>query len=222
MFAGSRLLLPDLRTLLHWCRNPGGRRDMLSEEALAAEGIAVLRRSGSTEKRRPPVAARGGGAGTIEDQVGRKARCRAPGSRRGGCRPRGSGGVGAVRLEAGACCHPPCLGGAGNGGLAAGYPRPEEPSPSARRRRSVRPSTKDVQYHRMAPRVRASQLVEDRVAACPGTGSRFFIFFYFPLSPLSSLSLLILPSPFLSPRLSLPSVRRGRLTGPPRRGGGGE
>ncbi len=73
-------------------------------------GIAVLRRSGSTEKRRPPVAARGGGAGTIEDQVGRKARCRAPGSRRGGCRPRGSGGVGAVRLEAGACCHPPCLG----------------------------------------------------------------------------------------------------------------
>ncbi len=110
MFAGSRLLLPDLRTLLHWCRNPGGRRDMLSEEALAAEGIAVLRRSGSTEKRRPPVAARGGGAGTIEDQVGRKARCRAPGSRRGGCRPRGSGGVGAVRQEARACCHPPCLG----------------------------------------------------------------------------------------------------------------
>ncbi len=83
---------------------------MLSEEALAAEGIAVLRRSGSTEKRRPPVAARGGGAGTIEDQVGRKARCRAPGSRRGGCRPRGSGGVGAVLQEAGACCHPPCLG----------------------------------------------------------------------------------------------------------------
>ncbi len=38
MFAGSRLLLPDLRTVLHWCRNPGGRRDMLSEEALAAEG----------------------------------------------------------------------------------------------------------------------------------------------------------------------------------------
>ncbi len=152
---------------------------MLSEEALAAEGIAVLRRSGSTEKRRPPVAARGGGAGTIEDQVGRKARCRAPGSRRGGCRPRGSGGVGAVRQEAGACCHPPCLGRSRDGGLAAGYPRPEEPSLSARRRRSVRPSTKDVQYHRMAPRVRASQLVEDRAAACPGTGSRFFFFFFF-------------------------------------------
>ncbi len=94
-------------------------------------------------------------------------------------------------------------GGAGNGGLAAGYPRPEEPSPSARRRRSVRPSTKDVQYHRMAPRVRASQLVEDQAAVCPGTGSRNY-FIFFPLSSLSSLSLLILPSPFLSPRLSLP------------------
>ncbi len=66
---------------------------MLSEEALAAEGIAVLRRSGSTEKQRPPVAAQGGGAGTIEDQMGRKARCRAPGSRRGGCRPRGVNGA---------------------------------------------------------------------------------------------------------------------------------
>ncbi len=60
---------------------------MLSEEALVAEGIAVLRRSGSTEKRRPPVAARGGGAGTIEDQVGRKARCVLL----------GQGGVAAVR-----------------------------------------------------------------------------------------------------------------------------
>ncbi len=43
----------------------------------------------------------------MEEQVGRKARCRAPGTRRGGCHPRGSGGVGAVRQLAGACCHPP-------------------------------------------------------------------------------------------------------------------
>ncbi len=42
--------------------------------------------------------------------MGRKTRCRAPGSRRGGCRPRGSGGVGPVCLEAEACCHLPCLG----------------------------------------------------------------------------------------------------------------
>ncbi len=56
------------------------------------------------------MAARSGGAGAMEEQVGRKTRCRAPGSRRGGCRPRGSGGVAPVRLEAEACCNPPCLG----------------------------------------------------------------------------------------------------------------
>ncbi len=67
----------------------------------------MLRRSGSRKKRRPLVAARGGGAGAMEEQVGRKARCHAPGTRRGGCHPRGSGGVGAVRQWAGACCHPP-------------------------------------------------------------------------------------------------------------------
>ncbi len=70
-------------------------------------GIAVLRRSGSRKWRRPPVAARSGGAGAKEEQVGRKTRCRAPGTRRGGCHPRGSGGVAAVRQWAGACCHPP-------------------------------------------------------------------------------------------------------------------
>ncbi len=105
-------------------------------------------------------------------------------------------------------------GGAGNGGLAAGYPRPEEPSPSARRRRSVRPSTKDVQYHRMAPRVRASQLVEDRAAVCRGTGPRIFYFFIF-LSPLSRLCLAssfrLLFSRLVCP---YPLVRRGRPDGP--------
>ncbi len=91
-------------------------------------------------------------------------------------------------------------GGAGNGGLAVGCLRPEEPSSSARRRRSVGPSTKDVQYHRTALRVRAEWLsVPGHTAA---RSSTFFLFF--PLSPMSSLSLLILPSPFLSPRLPLP------------------
>ncbi len=47
--------------------------------------------------------------------------------------------------------------------------------------------------------------------------------FYFYLSPLSSLSLLILPSPFLSPRLSLPpGTPRPPWRAPPGRGGGGE
>ncbi len=107
-------------------------------------------------------------------------------------------------------------GGAGNGGLAAGYPRLEEPSPSTRRRRSVKPSTKDVQYHRMAPRVRATQLVDDRAAVCPGTGPRCFFFFFFFL-----FSVTLIPSPFLSPRLSLPQVRHGRPDGLPPGGGEG-
>ncbi len=50
-------------------------------------------------------------------------------------------------------------GGAGNRGLAARCPRPEEPSPSARRQKSIGPSTKDVQYHRIAPRVRGPRAV---------------------------------------------------------------
>ncbi len=127
------------------------------------------------------------------------------------CQNPGRGGVAAIREGAEESApfasgpEPAAIrqvgGGAGNGGLAAGCPRLEEPSPSARRRRSVKLSTKDVQYHRMAPRVRAAQLVEDRAAVCPGTGPRCFFFFF---SPLSSLSVLILLSPFLSPRLSLP------------------
>ncbi len=64
----------------------------------------------------------------------------------------------------------------------------------------------------------AAQLVEDRAAVCPGTGPRFF----FPLSPLSSLSLLILLSPFLSPHLSLPpGTPRPPWRAPPGRGGRG-
>ncbi len=178
---------------------PGRKEGNAVREPSLLRGIAVLRISGSMEKRRSPGAVRG----AIEEQVRRKARCRAPGSRRGGCRPRGSGGVGPVRQRPEPAAIRHVWGGAGNGGLAAGCPRPEEPSPSTRRRRSVKPSTKVVQYHRMAPRVRAPQLVEDRAAVCPGTGPRFF----FPLSSLLSLSLLILPSPFLLPRLSLPPGR---------------
>ncbi len=90
--------------------NPGRKEGHAVREPSLLSGIAVLRRSGSRKKRRSPVAARSGGAGAKEEQVGRKTRCRAPGSRRGGCRPRGSGGVAPVRLEAEACCHPPCLG----------------------------------------------------------------------------------------------------------------
>ncbi len=156
MFAGSRLLLPvyiNCVTLVPETREEGGTR---CQRALAAEGDRGAEEIGQQEVARPPVAARSGGAGAKEEQVGRKTRCRAPGSRRGGCRPRGSGGIApfAWRPKPAAICH--VWGGAGNGGLAAGCPRPEEPPPSARRQRSIGPSTKDVQYHRMAPRVNRS------------------------------------------------------------------
>ncbi len=230
MFAGSRLLLPDLRTLLHWCRNPGGRRDMLSEEALAAEGDRGAeevgqhgeaetasgcprrwcwndRRSGGTEGSLPCSWVQGGVAAVREG-----AEESAPFAR---------------RPEPAAIRH--CLGRSRERGLAAGCPRLEEPSPSARRRRSVRPSTKDVQYHRMAPRVRASQLVEDRAAACPGTGPRIFFFFFSSLPSLVSVSphpsvSFSLASSVLTPRYATAAVIVERSLGStprPARGDGG-
>ncbi len=166
---------PYLSTALHWCRNPGGRRDTLSESPRCWGGSRCWgdRAAGSSGV---AVAARSGGAGAKEEQVGRKTRCRAPGSRRGGCRPRGSGGVApfAWRPKPAAIRH--VWGGAGNGGLAAGCPRPEEPPPSARRQRSIGPSTKDVQYHRMAPRVNRSAGWGPSGSV---SGNRTEIFFFF-------------------------------------------
>ncbi len=74
--------------------------------------------------------------------------------------------------------------------------------------------------HRSRVPRRTAQLVEDRAAVCPGTGPRFF--FFSPLSPLSSLSLLILPSPFS--RLVCPyppGTPRPPWRAPPGRGGRG-
>ncbi len=190
---------PYLRTSLHWCPKPGRKEGHAVREPSLLRGIAVLRRSGSRKKRRPPVAARSGGAGAMEEQVGRKTRCRAPGTRRGGCHPRGSGGVApfAWRTKPAAICH--VWGGAGNGGLAAGCPRPEEPPPSARRRRDRAVHQRcPVPSHGTASEPLSWLRTERQCVREPDRD------FFFPLSPLSSLSLLILPSPFLSPRLSLP------------------
>ncbi len=220
MFAGSRLLLPVLIYCVTLVPKPGRKEGHAVREPSLLSGIAVLRRSGSRKWRRPPVAARSGGAGAKEEQVGRKTRCRAPGSRRGGCRPRGSGGVApfAWRPKPAAIRH--VWGGAGNGGLAAGCPRPEEPPPSARRRMSIGPSTKEVQYHRMAPRVNRSAGWGPSGSV---SGNRTEIFFFFLLSPLSrlchssSFRLLSLASSVLTPRYAAAA-----LTGSPReRGEGG-
>ncbi len=219
MFAGSRLLLPVSTICVTLVPKPGRKEGHAVREPSLLSGIAVLRRSGSRKWRRPPVAARSGGAGAKEEQVGRKTRCRAPGSRRGGCRPRGSGGVApfAWRPKPAAIRH--VWGGAGNGGLAAGCPRPEEPPPSARRRMSIGPSTKEVQYHRMAPRVNRSAGWGPSGSV---SGNRTEIFFFSSLPSLVSVT----PHPsvsFLSPRLSLPpGTPRPPWRAPPReRGEGG-
>ncbi len=204
MFAGSRLLLPVLINCVTLVPKPGRKEGRAVREPSLLRGIAVLRRAGSRKWRRPPVAARSGGAGAKEEQVGRKTRCRAPGTRRGGCHPRGSGGVGAVRQWAGACCHP-----AGwwksrergtrcrlpsTGGAIAG--RQEAEGHRAVHQRGPVPS------HGTASEPLSWLRTERQCVQEPDRD--FFVVVVFPLSPLSSLSLLILPAPFLSPRLSLP------------------
>ncbi len=204
---------PYLLTSLHWCRNPGGRRDTLSESPRCwggsrCKGDRAAGRSGDRQwlpeavvleqwksrwdGRLAAVLLGRGGVAAIREGAEESA-------------PFASGPAPAAIRQVGR--------GAGNGRLASGCPRPEEQSPSARRRRSIGPSTKEVQYHRMAPRVSRS------VGWGPSgsvSGNRTEIFILFFLSPLS---LLFLPSPFLSPRLPLPpGTPRPPWRAPPGRG----
>ncbi len=176
-YIGSRLLLPVYINFITLVPKPGRKEGHAVREPSLLSGIAVLRRSGSRKWRRPPVAARSGGAGAKEEQVGRKTRCRTPGTRRGGCHPRGSGGVAAVRQWAGACCHPPGWWRSrergtrcrlpSTGGAIAGRQEAEGASGRPPKRSST------IAWHREW----AAQLVEDRAAVCPGTGPRFFTHF---------------------------------------------
>ncbi len=167
------------------------------------------------------MAARSGGAGAKEEQVGRKTRCRAPGSRRGGCRPRGSGGVAPVRLEAEACCHPPCLGRSRERGTRCRLPstggaiaiRQEAEEHRAVHQRCPVPS------HGTASEP-LSWLRTER--QCVREPDRDFFFFFFSLSPLSSVT----PHPSVSFSLAssvlTPRYAAAALTGSPReRGKGG-
>ncbi len=221
MFAGSRLLLPvsiNFVTLVPETR--GGRRDTLSESPRCWGGSRCWgdRAAGSSGDRQ----------WLTEVVVLEQKKNRWDG--RLAAVLLGRGGVAAIREGAeeslpfawrpkpAAIRH--VWGGAGNGGLAAGCPRPEEPPPSTRRRRSIGPSTKDVQYHRMAPWVNRS------AGWGPSgnvSGNRIEIFYFF----LSPLSCLCHSSSFrlLFTRLvcHYPQVRRGRPDGlPPGEGGEGE
>ncbi len=220
MFAGSRLLLPVPIYFITLVPKPGMKEGHAVREPSLLSGIAVLRRSGSRKKRRSPVAARSGGAGAKEEQVGRKTRCRAPGSRRGGCRPRGSGGVApfAWRPKPAAIRHVGEEQGTGDS-LPAALDRRSHRRPPGGGWASGRPPKRSstIAWHREW----TAQLVEDRAAVCPGTGPRFFIFFFSSLPSLVSVT----PHPsvsFLSPRLSLPpGTPRPPWRAPPGRGGRG-
>ncbi len=123
-----------------------------------------------------------------------------------------------VRLEAEVCCHPPCLGRSRERGTRGWLPstggatavRQEAEEHRAVHQRCTVPS------HGTASEPLSWLRTERQCVREPDRD------FFFPLSPLSSLSLLILPSPFLSPRLSLPpGTPRPPLRAPPGRGGRG-
>ncbi len=212
---------PSSRTYqLHYigAGSPGGRRDTLSESPRCWVGSRCWEDRASRKWRETASGCpkrwcwskrRTGGDGRLAAV--------APGSRRGGCRPRGSGGVApfAWRPKPAAIRH--VWGGAGNGGLAAGCPRPEEPPPSARRRMSIGPSTKEVSTIACTASEPLSWLRTER--QCVREPDRDF-FFLSPLSRLchsSSFRLLSLASSVLTPRYAAAA-----LTGSPReRGEGG-
>ncbi len=217
MFAGSRLLLPvstNFITLVPETREEGGTR---CQRALAAEGDRGAEEIGQQEEAETASGSpkrwcwskrRTGGTedslpcswveeGWLSSERERRSRPRSPGGR--SLLPsamfgeeQGTGDSLPAALDRRSHRRPP------GGGGASGRP----PKMSS-----------TIAWHREW----TAQLVEDRAAVCPGTGPRFF---FFPLSPLSSLSLLILPSPFLSPRLSLPpGTPRPPWRAPPGRGG---
>ncbi len=201
MFAGSRLLLPvsiNVITLVPETREEEGTR---CQRALAAEGNRSAEEIGQQEEAETASGCpkrwcwsngRAGGTegslpcswdeeGWLPSERERRSRHRSPVGR--SLLPsarlveeQGTGDSLPAALDRRSHRRPP------GGGGASGRPL-------------KRSST--IAWHREW----AAQLIEDRAAVCPGTGPRIF---FVPLSPLSSLSLLILPSPFLSPRLSLP------------------
>ncbi len=219
MFAGSRLLLPvyiNCVTLVPEAREEGGTR---CQRALAAEWDRGAEKIGQQE-----VAETASGCpkrwcwskrrtGGTEDSLP----CSwveegwLPSERERRSRP--------VRLEAEACCHPPCLGRSRERGTRCRLPstggatavRQEADEHRAVHQRGPVPS------HGTASEPLSWLRTERQCVREPDRD-----FFFPPLSPLSSLSLLILPSPFSRLVCPYPQVRRGRPDGlPPGEGGGG-
>ncbi len=211
---------PYLSTSLHWCRSPGGRRDTLSESPRCWVGSRCWgdRAAGSGGDRQWLPA-----AVVLEQKKNRW-------DGRLAAVLLGRGGVAAIRE--GAEESPPFAsgpepaairqvgGGAGNGGLAAGCPRLEEPSPAARRRKGHRAVHQrgPVPSHGTASEP-LSWLRTER--QCVREPDRDFFFFF-----LSPLSLLCHSSSFRLLSLALvcpypPGTPRPPWRAPPGRGGRG-
>ncbi len=216
---------PYIRTALHWCRSPGGRRDTLSESPRCWVGSRCWedRAAGSGGDRQwLPEAV------VLEQKKNRwDGRLAAVLLGRGGVAAVREGAEESPRSPGGRSLLPSAMFGEEQGtgdSLPAALDRRSHRRPPGGGWASGRPPKRSstIAWHREW----TAQLVEDRAAVCPGTGPRFFFFFFFffsPLSPLSSLSLLILPSPFSRLVCPYPQVRRGRPDGlPPGEGGGGE
>ncbi len=210
---------PYISTALHWCRSPGWRRDTLSESPRCWGGSRCWgdRAAGSSGDRQwLPEAV------VLEQKKNRwDGRLAAVLLGRGGVAVVREGAEESPRSPGGRSLLPSAMFGEEQGtgdSLPAALDRRSHRRPPGGGWASGRPPkmSSTIAWHREW----AAQLVEDRAAVCPGTGPRFF---FFPLSPLSSLSLLILPSPFSRLVCPYPQVRRGRPDGlPPGEGGGGE
>ncbi len=216
MFAGSRLLFPiyELCYIGAETREEGGTAVRRSPRCW---GIAVLRRFGQHGEAETAVLPE---AVVLDDgrSGGRKARCRAPGQGGVAAVREGAEGVGAVRQEAGACCRPPCWGGAGNGDSLPAALKLEEPSPSARRR-SVEPSTKGCPVPSHGTASESLSAGWGPSGSVSGNRDEIYLFFFFLSRLCLSSSFRLLFSRLVCPYPQVRHGRRDRL--PPERGGGG-
>ncbi len=210
---------PYLSTSLHWCRNPGWRRDTLSESPRCWGGSRCWgdRAAGSSGDRQwLPEAV------VLEQKKNRwDGRLTAVLLGRGGVAVVREGAEESPRSPGGRSLLPSAMFGEEQGtgdSLPAALDRRSHRRPPGGGWASGRPPkmSSTIAWHREW----AAQLVEDRAAVCPGTGPRFFIF--------SSLPSLVSVTPHPSVSFSLassvltPRYAAAALTGSPReRGEGG-
>ncbi len=210
---------PYRSTALHWCRNPGWRRDTLSESPRCWGGSRCWgdRAAGSSGDRQwLPEAV------VLEQKKNRwDGRLAAVLLGRGGVAVVREGAEESPRSPGGRSLLPSAMFGEEQGtgdSLPAALDRRSHRRPPGGGWASGRPPkmSSTIAWHREW----AAQLVEDRAAVCPGTGPRFLFFFLSPLSRLChSSSFRLLFSRLVCP---YPQVCRGRPDGlPPGEGGGG-